>query len=61
LRISIIAIALEVVLILLIVGFSLGMLNDARNRQAGIARRQCRASAWIRETSLPPAVPYQDR
>jgi putative ABC transport system permease protein len=34
--ISIIAIALEVTLILLIVGFSLGTLNDARNRQAGI-------------------------
>jgi len=34
--VSIIAIALEVALILLIVGFSLGILNDARNRQAGI-------------------------
>ncbi|HKW15898.1 MAG TPA: FtsX-like permease family protein [Terriglobales bacterium] len=34
--ISIVAIALEVTLILLIVGFSLGTLNDARNRQAGI-------------------------
>jgi putative ABC transport system permease protein len=34
--ISIIAIALEVTLILLIVGFSLGMLNDSRDRQAGI-------------------------
>src|SRR5437867_596071 len=34
--ISVIAIALEVVLILLIVGLSLGMLNDARERQAGI-------------------------
>jgi putative ABC transport system permease protein len=34
--ISIIAVALEVVLILLIVGLSLGMLNDARNRQQGI-------------------------
>ena len=34
--ISIIAIALEVTLILLIVGFSLGTLNDARSRQAGI-------------------------
>ena len=34
--ISIVAIALEVTLILLIVGLSLGMLNDARARQAGI-------------------------
>src|SRR6266478_238003 len=34
--ISIVAIALEVTLILLIVGLSLGMLNDARQRQAGI-------------------------
>jgi putative ABC transport system permease protein len=34
--ISIIAIALEVTLILLIVGLSLGILNDARERQAGI-------------------------
>src|SRR5690242_11359909 len=34
--ISIVAIALEVTLILLIVGFSLGMLNDSRDRQAGI-------------------------
>src|SRR5215472_1231032 len=34
--ISIIAIALEVTLILLIVGFALGMLNDSRSRQAGI-------------------------
>jgi putative ABC transport system permease protein len=34
--ISVTAIALEVVLILLIVGLSLGMLNDARERQAGI-------------------------
>lgn len=34
--ISIVAIALEVSLILLIVGFALGMLNDSRSRQAGI-------------------------
>jgi putative ABC transport system permease protein len=34
--ISVVAIALEVTLILLIVGFSIGMLNDARERQAGI-------------------------
>jgi putative ABC transport system permease protein len=34
--ISIIAVALEVTLILLIVGLSLGMLNDQRARQAGI-------------------------
>lgn len=34
--ISIVAIALEVTLILLIVGFSLGVLNDERSRQAGI-------------------------
>ena len=34
--ISIVAIALEVTLILLIVGFSLGMLNDSRKRQAGM-------------------------
>jgi putative ABC transport system permease protein len=34
--ISIAAIALEVALILLIVGFSIGLLNDSRSRQAGI-------------------------
>ena len=34
--ISIVAIALEVSLILLIVGFALGMLNDTRSRQKGI-------------------------
>jgi putative ABC transport system permease protein len=34
--ISILAIALEVTLILLIVGLSIGMLSDARSRQAGI-------------------------
>jgi len=34
--ISILAIALEVVLILLIVGLSLGMLNDSRTRQSGV-------------------------
>src|ERR1700741_4642748 len=34
--ISISAIALEVTLILLIVGLSLGILNDSRQRQAGI-------------------------
>src|SRR5437763_13106143 len=34
--ISIVAIALEVTLILLIVGLSLGILNDSRQRQAGI-------------------------
>src|SRR5215472_7027503 len=34
--ISVVAIAVEVTLILLIVGLSIGMLNDAKNRQAGI-------------------------
>ncbi len=34
--ISIVAVALEVTLILLIVGLSLGMLNDSRARTAGI-------------------------
>ena len=34
--ISVIAVALEVTLILLIVGLSLGMVNDSRGRQAGI-------------------------
>jgi len=34
--ISIIAVAVEVTLILLIVGLSIGMLNDSRERQAGI-------------------------
>jgi len=34
--ISIVAIALEVTLILMIVGFALGMLHDSRSRQAGI-------------------------
>ncbi len=34
--ISIVAVALEVTLILLIVGFALGMLNDTRTRQQGI-------------------------
>jgi putative ABC transport system permease protein len=34
--ISVVAVAVEVTLILLIVGLSLGMLSDARNRQVGI-------------------------
>jgi putative ABC transport system permease protein len=34
--ISIVAVALEVTLILLIVGLSLGMVNDSKGRQAGI-------------------------
>ena len=34
--ISIVAIALEVTLILLIVGLSLGILNDVKQRQAGM-------------------------
>src|ERR1700739_667005 len=34
--ISIVAVALEVTLILLIVGLSLGMVNDSKQRQAGI-------------------------
>src|SRR6516162_2144982 len=34
--ISVVAVGVEVTLILLIVGLSLGMLNDSRNRQAGI-------------------------
>ncbi len=34
--ISIVAIALEVTLILLIVGLAIGLLNDSRQRQAGI-------------------------
>src|SRR5690348_5947369 len=34
--ISVVAIAVEVTLILLIVGLSLGMLNDAKNRTVGI-------------------------
>jgi putative ABC transport system permease protein len=34
--ISVVAVAVEVTLILLIVGLSVGMLNDTRNRQAGI-------------------------
>jgi putative ABC transport system permease protein len=34
--ISVVAIAVEVTLILVIVGFSLGMLNDSKQRQAGV-------------------------
>ncbi len=34
--ISVVAVAVEVTLILLIVGLSIGMLNDAKNRQVGI-------------------------
>ena len=34
--ISVVAVAVEVTLILLIVGLSVGMLDDSRNRQAGI-------------------------
>src|SRR5215467_10702827 len=34
--ISVVAVAVEVTLILLIVGLSIGMLNDSKNRQAGI-------------------------
>ena len=49
--ISIVAVALEVTLILLIVGLSVGMLNDSRARAAGIGADvlvmpRVRPSSW---------------
>ena len=54
--ISIIAIALEVTLILLIVGLCYGMLNDSKNRTAGIGADvivQPPGSTFLESFSIP--------
>ena len=61
--ISIVAIALEVTLILLIVGLSLGMLNDARQRQAGIGADvivQPPGSSFMQAVSAPVSIKIAD-
>ena len=62
--ISVIAIAVEVTLILVIVGFSLGMLNDSKQRQAGVGAdvmvQPPGASALIGVTSAPVPVKVAD-
>jgi putative ABC transport system permease protein len=58
--ISIVAIAVEVTLILVIVGFSLGMLNDSKQRQAGVGAdvmvQPPGASALMGVSSAPVSV-----
>ncbi len=62
--ISVIAIAVEVTLILVIVGFSLGMLNDSKQRQAGIGAdvmvQPPGASALMGVSSAPVSVKVAD-
>lgn len=62
--ISIVAIALEVTLILLIVGLSVGMLNDSRQRQAGIGADVLAlppgSSAMVGVTGAPAPIKVRD-
>ena len=62
--ISIFAIAMEVALILLIAGFSYGMLNDSKTRQAGIGAdlmvQPPGSSNLVGMTSAPISVKYGD-
>ncbi len=62
--ISIVAIAVEVTLILVIVGFSLGMLNDSKQRQAGIGAdvmvQPPGASALMGVSSAPVSIKVAD-
>ena len=62
--ISILAIALEVTLILLIVGLSMGMLNDSRKRQEGIGADVVVAppgsSAMVGITGAPAPIKVAD-
>jgi putative ABC transport system permease protein len=62
--ISIIAVAIEVTLILLIVGFALGTLNDVRTRQKGIGAdvivRPPGSSNWSAFSSAPVSVKIGD-
>ena len=62
--ISILAIALEVTLILLIVGLSMGMLNDSRQRQAGIGADVIvtppGSSAMVGITGAPASIKVAD-
>ena len=62
--ISVIAIAVEVTLILVIVGFSLGMLNDSKQRQAGIGAdvmvQPPGASALMGVSSAPVPIKVAD-
>src|SRR5689334_22721281 len=62
--ISIIAIAIEVTLILVIVGFSLGMLNDSKKRQEGIGAdimvQPPNAAALMAVSSSPMPIKIAD-
>ncbi|MGI9100945.1 MAG: ABC transporter permease [Terriglobales bacterium] len=62
--ISVVAIAVEVTLILIIVGFSLGMLNDSKQRQAGIGAdvmvQPPGASALMGVSSAPVSIKVAD-
>ena len=63
--ISIVANSVEVTLILVIVGFSLGMLNDSKNRQAGIGAdimvQPPNASMLMGVSSAPVSIKLGDR
>jgi|SRR5580704_2053364 putative ABC transport system permease protein len=63
--ISIVAIALEVILILLIVGLSLGILNDSKERQAGIGADVIvlppGSSAIVGVTGAPAPIKVADK
>src|SRR4051812_44916192 len=62
--ISILAIGLEVTMILLIVGLSMGMLNDSRQRQAGIGADVIvlppGSSAMVGITGAPASIKVAD-
>src|SRR5512141_602567 len=62
--ISVVAVAVEVTLILVIVGFSLGMLNDSKQRQAGIGAdvmvQPPGASALMGVSSAPVSIKVAD-
>ena len=59
--ISIVAVALEVTLILLIVGLSLGMLQDTRARTAGIGADVLCCPRALRLSLGCPALPCRSR
>jgi len=62
--ISVLAVGFEVLLILLIVGLSLGMLNDSKNRQAGIGAdvivRPPGSSAMVGLSGAPVSIKLAD-
>src|SRR5215472_1450089 len=63
--ISVVAVAVEVTLILLIVGLSIGMLNDSKNRQAGIGAdvmvQPPNASLLMGVSGAPVSIKLADR